>query len=83
MSARPSAMCQPYGLRPAGGTAPPATGKLQRLVLQSRSGIAADSFRLAEDFEGIIAGRIGFRRRCAERDLRVEHALEQGIAGYS
>src|SRR5581483_7807176 len=53
------------------------TGQLQGFFLQRRLRAGPDRFGLAEDREGIVAGRIGLRRRGAELDARIEHALEQ------
>ena len=81
MSARPSATCHPYTLRPAGGCAlDRAAGQLQRLLLQRGTATRLQRVGLCEHFERIVARRIGFRRRCADLHVLAQH-LSSSLSG--
>ncbi len=54
-----------------------AAGELQRLARERRRRARADGAGLAEDFDSIVAGGVRQRRRGAELDGRIEHAVEQ------
>ena len=56
------------------------SGELRRLLLQRGPRPGPDRFRLGKHLQGIVAGRIGLRRRGGELDRRIEHALEQARA---
>jgi hypothetical protein len=52
-------------------------GQQQRLGFQRRARARTNSFRPPEQREGVVAGRIGARRRGAEPQRGIEHALQQ------